>query len=181
MNSQDSPLEEKAAELRRVFDRAFAEPPATSQIPFEDFLAIRVGPDAYAVRLAEISGLHADRKVTFLPSAVSELLGITGVRSAIVPVYDLRALFGYPPAGGSRWLLVAAEASVALAFDAFDGHLRLPKVASMPGDPGQSAAPFTCGVLTTGHLSRPLVDISSVLEAIRRRAQAALNSGGMTT
>lgn len=172
MNDQDSPLAERAAELRRAFDRAFAEAPAHVSTRVEDFLAIRVGPDPYAVRLAEISGLYADRRVTSLPSAVSELLGITGVRGAIVPVYDLRVLLGYPAGEESRWLLVAAEKAVGLAFDTFDGHLRIPKATSAPEQPAQDTRPFIRGVLTMGHVSRPVVNVASLLEAIKRRARA---------
>lgn len=168
----DSPLQDKLAALRLAFDRAFAVAPVTSRAPTEDFLAIRVGPDPYAVLLAEVSGLYADRKVTILPSAIPELVGITGVRGAVVPVYDLRALFGYPLGEPSRWLMVAAGRTVGFAFDGFDGHLRFPKAERSSEEPGR-AGPYTRGVLTTGDVSRPVLNVGSMLEAIQRRAQAA--------
>jgi len=44
--------------------------------------------------MAEVSGLFADKKVTRLPSPVSELSGIAGLRGAVLPVYDLAMLLG---------------------------------------------------------------------------------------
>lgn len=173
MSNQVSSLGEKAAELRRAFDRVFAQAPAPASTAVEDFLAIRVGPDGYAVRLAEISGLYADRRVTSLPSAVGELLGITGVRGTIVPVYDLRVLFGYRAQEESRWLIVAAEKAVGLAFDAFDGHLRIPKATAATEQPAEDRRPFIQGVVAMGNVFRPVVHVSSLLEAIKGRAQAA--------
>ena len=51
-----------ADELRRAFDRSFAEAPggAPEADALESLLAIRVGGDPYALRLSEIAGLFAD-------------------------------------------------------------------------------------------------------------------------
>lgn len=53
---------ERAASLRRAFDRAFAERPQKAVVTLEDLLAVRIATDAYAVRLTEINGLFANRK-----------------------------------------------------------------------------------------------------------------------
>lgn len=171
MNGQELPLGEKAADLRRAFDRSFAEAPAAEQASFEDFLAIRVGPDPYAVSLAEISGLYADRTVTRLPSPVSELLGITGFRGAIIAVYDLRALLGYSTGEAPSWLMVADETPIGLAFDAFEGHLRFPRETGVHAGPAEHTRPYICGVLSTGDAIRPVVHVAPILEAIKRLAQ----------
>jgi purine-binding chemotaxis protein CheW len=121
----------KAAELRLAFDRAFAEPTKIQTDTREALLAIRVGAEPYAIRLSEISGLYADRKITPVPGSAASLLGIAGFRGAIVPVYRLRALLGVAePASDNgaapRWLVIAAAAPVALAFEGFDGQRRVP-------------------------------------------------------
>jgi chemotaxis signal transduction protein len=58
-----------------------------------------------------------------VPGPLPELLGIVGLRGAIVPVYDLRLLLGHTPAGPPRWLVLAAGGQVALAFDHLEGHI----------------------------------------------------------
>ena len=45
----------RAAGLRHDFDRAFAEPIRFDTRSTEDLLAVRIGPQAYAIRLSEIT------------------------------------------------------------------------------------------------------------------------------
>ncbi len=173
MSRQERPLEEKAAELKRAFDRSFAEAPATERPSLEDFLAIRVGPDPYAVPLAAISGLYADRTVTRLPSPVTESLGIAGFRGSIVAVYDLRVILGYPTGETPRWLMVAAETPVGLAFDGFEAYLRFPLRAKAQAGRVEQSHPYLQGVLRTADAVRPVVQLGPILEALKRRVQAA--------
>jgi purine-binding chemotaxis protein CheW len=116
---------DRAASLRAAFDRGFAEPAAVAGRA-EGFLAIRAGEHSRAVRLAEVAAIHADRRIVPLPSPSPSLLGLAGFRGAILPVYDLCALLGTSSPAPPRWLIVAAAAAVAFAFDAFDGHLTAP-------------------------------------------------------
>jgi signal transduction histidine kinase len=119
----------KAAELRSVFDKARALPfSLNGEEQAESLLAIRVSQDAYAVRVNEISGLVTDRKVVPIPSPISELLGVAGVRGALVPVYSLAALLGYGAETGQvRWLaLCGTEEPLALAFGGFEGYTQVP-------------------------------------------------------
>jgi purine-binding chemotaxis protein CheW len=159
-----------AARLRRDFDRAFAEPPRVRRGPSLDLLAIRLRGEPYALHLAGIAGLFADKPVTRLPTGVPEFLGIAGFRGNVVPVCDLRALLGYAGDDAARWLVVLAARPVALAFDGFDGYLRLPRESI-----AQSTAPSQTHVSElareTGGALRSLVDLDSVLAAIRRRAR----------
>ncbi len=119
----------RAVELRRAFDLAFAEPPLADIRVRENFLAFRVGTDPFAMRVLDVAGLFADKSITPLPSPVSELLGVAGFRGEVVPVYDLRALLGQPSRTKPRWMVLAItadKASIALAFDGFEGHFRVP-------------------------------------------------------
>lgn len=119
----------QAAELRSVFDKARALPFTLSrEEQAESLLAIRVSQDAYAVRVNEISGLVTDRKIVPFPSPIPELLGVAGIRGALVPVYSLAALLGYgAEAGQVRWLaLCGTEEPLALAFGGFEGYTQIP-------------------------------------------------------
>ena len=55
-------ISKRAAELRRDFDRGFADPPFVVSETRQDLLAIRLGARRLAIRLSEIAGLFADKK-----------------------------------------------------------------------------------------------------------------------
>lgn len=170
MSSQDLYLQQQAAELRHAFDRSFAQAPRAGTEQFENLLSVRVGPDAYAIRLTEVSGLFAGRKITRLPGAAPGCLGIAGFRGSVIPVFDLRVLLGYPAADVPRWLVAAVGAPVALAFDAFEGHLRFPRDAIAREDAG-GARPHVQEVLRTAQAVLPVVHVASILEAITQSAR----------
>lgn len=122
-------LEQRVAELRRAFDRGFAEPVAVATASMEDLLAIRVAGNPYALVSRELSGVVTDRKVVALPSRRSDLRGLAGIRGTIVPVYGLAELLGYDaPPSAATWLALCGRTDpVALAFDELDGFLRVPR------------------------------------------------------
>ena len=158
-----------AAEMRQAFDRSFAEAPLGETARFDDFLAIRLGTDPHVLALADVARLLPLRTVTRLPSGIRELLGIVGIAGAVVPVYDLRALLGYPATDPPRWMVIAATLPVALAFDAFDGQFRHPR------EPGADAAAAESRqlheVLRTAGESRPIVPMASILATIKSLAR----------
>jgi chemotaxis signal transduction protein len=161
----------RAETLRREFDEGFARVAGRQDTAVEDLLAIRVSGDPYALRLAECAGLFVDRKVTPLPSAVPELLGLAGFRATLVPVYDLRALLGYSRGEAPRWMVSATGGAVlALAFDAFEFHLRVESSSLISDDaPVQRHAPRLAHVPGG---ARPLLSVPSLLEAIEARARS---------
>lgn len=178
MSKADIPVAEQAAELRRAFDRAFAEAPRARAEGFEDLLAIRVGQDPYFLRVAEIGGLYAGKAVTELPASPPELLGIAGFRSAIVPVYDLAALLGQPRGRRQklRWLVLAAHSVVGLAFDQFEGYVRAPRKAAAPTVEADQEASVVREVVEVEGLRRPVVHVASIVEMIGTRGLQYIRS-----
>jgi purine-binding chemotaxis protein CheW len=156
----------RAAELRAAFDRSFAVAARAGNQVSHDLIAIRVGDEPFAIRLADVAGLFADRKVTHVPGGYPAQLGIAGFRGALVPVFSLPLLFACPGGPVPRWLVVAAAVPVALAFDGFEGHLRMPAHAILPR---QAPAP-RCGMapefVRTGDVLRPLIHLPSVIDAL---------------
>ena len=73
-------VESKAAELRQAFDLSFALPPPQELVEVEDLLTIRVAGDPYAIRLRDIAGMVAGRKVVPVPAVTPDLLGLAGSR-----------------------------------------------------------------------------------------------------
>jgi chemotaxis signal transduction protein len=160
-----------AAALRRLFDAGFAAPAASRSQRLEDLLAIRVGPDPYALRISEIAGLHVGLKIVPVPSPVAQLLGIAAIRGVMAPIYDLAALLRYPPAANPRWFIFArAPQPVGLAFETFESHLQASQSA-LATDNGEDAGTVATGqhlrgtVLAAGTL-RPIIHLASVLEMI---------------
>jgi len=153
-----SALSGRAAELRRAFDRSFAVPQNATVEDSVELLAIRAGGAGYAIRLAAVSGLFADRTVTALPSPVPELLGVAAFRGTVVPVYDLGVLLGHARSGKPRWLVLdTGTPAVGLAFEELDGHLRVP-AGEIAGDNGLEVV-----------RTRSVLDLSNIRAAIESR------------
>jgi purine-binding chemotaxis protein CheW len=168
----DSHISARAAELKRAFDRTFAEVQHFDAVETEDFISIRVGGDPYVLRLPEIGGLSADKRTTSLPSGVAALKGIAGFRGAMVPVYDLAELLHYPPSDSARWMVMAAAAPVALAFDGFGGHLRFPReaIASHANSEGRE---HVSQIVRAGEHVHSIIHLPSVIAAIGKHVRAA--------
>jgi chemotaxis signal transduction protein len=157
VKAESSSIDEQVAELRHAFDSSFAEAPPEKGAELEDMLAIRVENNAYALRLAEISGLVRGTTPTRLADQAPMLLGVASVRGAIVSVYDLGVLLGHGRGGSRRWLvLTAADATVGLSFDEFEGHLQVP---------------VNKDVVRVADTTRPIVPISSLVEQIEREVR----------
>jgi len=166
MIAPSADVSQRASELRQAFDRSFAETQHFVPIETEDFLAIHVGGDPHMLRLLDVAGLYSDKKVTSLPSSVAALRGIAGFRGTMLPVYDLAALLRYPRAEAPRWLAIAAEAPIALAFDAFDEHFRFPR-AAIASTAGSDSREHVRQIVRADHWVRPIVHLPSIIAAIR--------------
>jgi chemotaxis signal transduction protein len=152
---------DRATELRQAFDRSFALPPPGTSEDVEDLLTIRVAGDPYAIRLRDIAGMVAVRKVVPVPAATRHLLGLVGVRGNIVPLFALASILGYAQSPGPpRWMvLCGGEQPIALAFSDFEGHQRIPR-SCLHGQ-----------VANTGAGVRAVIDIPPVVAAIRKRSE----------
>ncbi len=159
-------LSRRAADLREAFDRGFAQARRPDLTVMQSLLALSVGGEPYAMRLTEISSVVAGRPITPVPDAGVALLGFAGFRGAIVPVYDLHVLLGRAPCETPRWLAMAAAAPVVLAFETFDGHLRVAPDAVMPREGGEQADRLVREVVMVDGLARPIVHLPSIIDVI---------------
>lgn len=166
----------RAAELRREFDRAFAEPFHVETAVKQSLLGISVAGQPYAIRLSEAAGVHADRKITPVPGSSPVLHGIAGFRGALLPVYDLHVLLGHATDDASRWLVVAAAAPVALTFTAFEGQLRASADEILPRSVSSDQQAYAREILRTPTFTGPILHLPSVLEAIKALGTEALRS-----
>jgi purine-binding chemotaxis protein CheW len=169
----------RLGDLRREFDEAFATPAAVETAPRADVLAVIVAGDPYALRVRDITSLSAWRPIVPLPSSRTDLLGLVGLRGAIVPVYSLALVLGYPAAGeSSRWLVTCGRPpTLAFAFEEFQGYRRVPPTAISRAEPGDARGRHIDELLADGPLIRGVVNLAS---AVRALTEAALQEGRTT-
>jgi chemotaxis signal transduction protein len=160
-------LDEHAASLKAAFDDTFARSAQALETTTEDLLAIRAGGDPYALRVRELTALLVSRKVVPVPSRRPELLGVAGVRGALVPVYCLSSLLGYPNGAATRWLAVCGHSQpVGLAFDELESFLRLPRPSLHAVDSGDATRPHLAEAFRVGPATRRLIDTRSILKLL---------------
>jgi chemotaxis signal transduction protein len=167
-----SPRTRMAAELRAAFDRTYALPSLSQEAnQSEDLLAIRLAGNAYAIKVSEISGLANNRKTIALPSAMPELLGVAGIRGALVPVYSLAALMQVNRGPEEdRWLaLCGTEEPIGLAFTEFEGYLQVPLADLYAASQENLTRGHVKEVARTAGLVRSVLSIPSIVEMVRRR------------
>lgn len=101
----------------------------------------RVADGDYALPAAHVLQMEAYEGATPIPNASAEVVGIVSVRGLVIPVIDLRARFGFPPAAerGIEARIVVAmfgDRTVGLLAD----HAR--EVASIDASDLRSAPPI---------------------------------------
>lgn len=185
MTPPEGDLRSVSGRLREEFDRAFSRPPATAGAAVLAVLAVTIRRMPFALRLHDIAGLFADRPVTRLPGPFPDLLGMAGFRGAVVPVFDLGALLGYPPTTSTRWLVVTDRTSpAALAFDHFERiELLEPSSLRVGTEGGGAATNHAPHVVRTADGPRPLIDVASIMAVIDGRVEQRRTSdrGGRRT
>ncbi len=164
MTNRPLPSTSEADELRKDFDASFAHAPVFADAATEDLLLIRVGGDPYALRLRDVGAVLTDRSVVPLPSKSPTLLGLAGVRGSLVVVHGLADILGYGrPRGTPRWLAMApSPTAIGLAFEAFDGHVRLPLtdiITKAEGGILNRVVPTHDGI-------RPIIDMASLVQKL---------------
>jgi purine-binding chemotaxis protein CheW len=160
-----------AGALRTAFDAAFALParaPARDGVPL---LALRVAGEPVAVRVLETCGLMPARRIVPVPARRAELLGLSGIRGAAVPIYSLARLLGRGDDGEPRWIVLAAASGaerVGLAVATFERHLVAAAQDLRPAsDPaGRAHAPE---LLHAGGGAWPVLSVPSLVRAITSR------------
>ncbi len=166
---------EHAAHMRREFDDVFALPRRVPDETLVSLLVVRVEGDRYAVRLADIASVVVDRTIVPLPGSGPDLAGVAGVRGTIVPVYALANLIGYPASKRRvRVLVVTGERdAIALAAEGMDGLVRVrpSDIASIGDDRSGRGCVRNIAQISPDE-AVPVVDVASVLDAVRTRVAA---------
>jgi purine-binding chemotaxis protein CheW len=83
-------LKARALEMAKVPDTT---EPSTLQLEVTEF---RFGEEMYAFASTSIREVYAPKSITFVPCTPAFILGIINVRGRILPVIDIKPLFGQP-------------------------------------------------------------------------------------
>jgi chemotaxis signal transduction protein len=160
----------RVAELRRTFDGAFAEPVRSLAEEADSLLGLRVGPDRFAVRLNEVQALLPEPRIVSVPGQAPGLLGIAGLRNAIVPNYSLGSLLGQAATTEPlRWIIVVSAATpIGLAFEDFTGYLHLPR-SSISGAANGASSSLVRESALIGTSLCGLISIRALVQTLERR------------
>lgn len=152
-----------AKALRRDFDAAFAAPAREGRDASEDFLAVGVSADAYAIPLADVAALSARPAFTPLPSRRPACLGLVGHGGAAAALFSLPALLGAPASGPPRWMaLLRTAKDLALGFERYEGYARVLLSDIVPLGEGSRRA-YVTRAARHGGVSRLIIDIPSIV------------------
>jgi purine-binding chemotaxis protein CheW len=158
-----SQADDRAALLRAEFDRGFAAPPLAASEAGERLLIVGIAGDRVLLRLRDIGGLFADRRIVAVPRANAALIGIVGLRGAILPVYALGVVLGYPPAERvPRWLVTAAAVPLAFAVDHVDRHIEIALNQIVPRGDADRARGHLREAAMVGRDTLSIVDLPSI-------------------
>jgi chemotaxis signal transduction protein len=161
-----------ASLLRAEFDASFAEAPPEQAEGVQDLLAIRIGGDPYALRMADISRLAAGCGPVPWPTHAAAFSGLVGLRGEILPLWDLASLLGYAPTGRhTRWLAASNEAPHwAAAFEHFEATVKAPRRELSPYSGAGPGLGFADQLCSTGGILRPVLNFQKLSQSIRQGA-----------
>jgi chemotaxis signal transduction protein len=162
-------LEGLAERLRRDFDDAFTRAHAPDAPPHTDILVIGIAEHRYALRLADVAELLADRAPVSVPTSRPDLLGLVAVRGAVLPVYDLASQLGLRARDAPRWLVRSrTRAPFAAAFERFERHARVPSSALSPVA-STGVSEFVRASVRLEHHHVPVLELPAIVESVTRR------------
>ena len=171
MPNRQAGLSVSAEQLRAAFDQSFARAMVADATRWLDFLQIRLDDHVHVLALDEVACLQPLGWVTPIPGPLPALMGVIGHKGDIVPVYDLRIVLGHSASLAPRWMVVSRQPSLALAFDAFDKHVRYPDEAVARPTGGVVASGHIHAHLQAGGQNWPIVSLSSVGNSIQYAAR----------
>lgn len=141
-----------------------------------DILRFELAGHRFALRLADVREIARAVAPSPLPDAPSSVLGTVDVRGTRVPLYDLRARLGLPPAKlrarDALVLVGEGDRRAAIAVDETLAIERIQAAAIAPPDLRFTTPPLLAGVVTLGEGTRLLYDLEAFLTETERAVLA---------
>jgi len=163
-------MSEPAAPEAPVEEPATSDSKAEEALEEIDLLSFRLGGESYALLVKDVREVLKVRSLTPVPNAPSYIIGVTGLRGAVLPVIDLCARFGLVPGvrdEKSRIIVVgSSEEDVGLVVDRVTGVLRImpDEIRPTPEHVEQGAA-FLRGIVRKDEKLYILLDLEKAVAA----------------
>jgi purine-binding chemotaxis protein CheW len=122
---------------------------------------VRVGRETYALPVVHVAEVAELGELSPVPGAPPAALGVLNLRGAVLPVFDLAALFGVAADGRPLRLIVAEDPGrrAGLAVDAVTDVAEL-------GDLAEADSELLAGSALDGGELVGVVDVTRLLDAI---------------
>lgn len=127
--------------------RDLARPIVTARIDKgESHLVFRVGDEVLGIEARFVRQIIAAQDVAALPGAVRPLIGVTGWRGELLPVFDLRSQAAAPGLS-ARLIVLGDDATSALYADAVDDLVEIAPGSIHPVTPAiKTVRPYAKGI-----------------------------------
>ena len=142
---------------------------------FEQYVSFTLGAEHYGTAINRIQEIKGWDSVTRVPYTPPYLLGVLNLRGAIVPVIDLRLLFGLAsvPYDAATVIVVVrvpgerGERTVGVVVDAVNEvhHVSVAQIRPAPDLPGAVGRTYIDGMVQVGDRLMMLLDIDGLVSA----------------
>ena len=134
------------------------------------FVGFELDGQHYLFRIEAIQEIITPGRLTRLPDVPAYVLGVSNLRGAIIPVIDLRQLFGLPPrdvdASTRTIVAVVGERIVGCMVDAVSHVIRLPadQVTSSAESMAAAGPGYVSGFARVGEGLAIVLDVEALLD-----------------
>jgi len=133
---------------------------------------ISLGGEMFTVDLQHVREVFVVESVTPVPGMPSGLVGVTNLRGTVIPLLDLRQMFGLDTDATLRYAVVLKHGAwqVGVLVDSVPEIRTLSKDQFMPAptDTGRGANPFVSAVVKLEDRIRGVLETSAVLSHFER-------------
>ncbi|HRO16306.1 MAG TPA: chemotaxis protein CheW, partial [Paracoccus sp. (in: a-proteobacteria)] len=144
-----------------------------------ELVAFRIGRQEFAIDITTVREIRGWTPETVLPHSPPYVRGVINLRGTVLPILDLAARLGLPPAGPTaRHVIMVAQVGaqlIGLLVDAVSDILSAGEdsIRPTPEIGGDAARQFVCGVLALEGRMITLVTLDEVLPASAALTAAA--------
>lgn len=141
-----------------------------------ELIAFRVGAQEFCVDIMSVREIRGWSPVTALPQSPVFVRGVVNLRGAVLPIVDLAARLGFPPAEPTaRHVIIVAQIGqqvVGLLVDAVSDILTATDdlVQATPDVASDLAKTFVRGVIAIDQRMISLIALDNILPALERDA-----------
>lgn len=141
-----------------------------------ELIAFRMGAQEFCVDIMTVREIRGWTKATPLPHSPGFVRGVVNLRGTVLPIVDLAARLGFPPAEPTaRHVIIVAQIgaqTVGLLVDAVSDILTVTEdiVQATPDVASDMAKTFVRGVIASGQRMISLIALDCVLTADDRDA-----------